>query len=160
VHFPAWLGDRQKTPLKIWVNVGKNHGEAGLNHRLFRAAGAALLALLILAGGAMYTIAVADEVPDAVTASPDVHKVIAENDSVRVVATTLKPGQRDMMHSHPAIGIYILSGCEKMRVHSADGTSHDWGAKSGTAGANVSVTSHSIENIGDTECRQIYFEPK
>ncbi len=93
-----------------------------MNHRLFRAAGAALVALLIVAGEAMPTTAVADEVPDAVTASPEVYKVIAENDSVRVVAATFKPGQRDMIHSHPAIGIYILSGCEKMRVHSADGT--------------------------------------
>ena len=131
-----------------------------MNHHNLRSAGPTLLALLIFAGGAMFTIAVADEIPDAVTASPDVHKVIAENDSMRVVAATLKPGQRDMMHSHPAIGIYILSGCERMRVHSGDGTSHDWGAKSGTAGANAAVTSHSIENVGDTECRQIYFEPK
>jgi predicted metal-dependent enzyme (double-stranded beta helix superfamily) len=115
---------------------------------------------MILAGGAMSTIAVADEAPDAVTVSPDVYKVIAENDSLRVVAATWKPGQRDVMHSHPAIGIYILSDCEKMRVHYADGTSKDWSAKSGTAGANAPVTSHAIENIGDTECRTIFFEPK
>ena len=131
-----------------------------MNHQYLRAARLAVVALLILAGGAMPTIAVADEAPDAVTASPDVYKVIAENDSLRMVAATWKPGQRDMMHSHPAIGIYILSDCQKMRVHYADGTSKDWSAKSGTAGANVSVTSHAIENIGDTECRLIFFEPK
>jgi predicted metal-dependent enzyme (double-stranded beta helix superfamily) len=108
----------------------------------------------------MSTIAVADEAADAVIASPEVYKVIAENDSLRVVAATWKPGQRDVMHSHPAIGIYILSDCEKMRVHYADGTSKDWSAKSGTAGANAPVTSHAIENIGDTECRTIFFEPK
>ncbi len=131
-----------------------------MKHRHFRAVGPTLVALIILAGGAMSTIAVADEAADAVTASPEVYKVIAENDSVRVVAATWKPGQRDVMHSHPAIGIYILSDCEKMRVHYADGTSKDWSAKSGTAGANAPVTSHAIENIGDTECRTIFFEPK
>ena len=131
-----------------------------MKHHHLRAVGPTLVALMILAGGAMSTIAVADEAPDAVTVSPDVYKVIAENDSLRVVAATWKPGQRDMMHSHPAIGIYILSDCEKMRVHYADGTSKDWSAKSGTAGANAPVTSHAIENIGDTECRTIFFEPK
>ena len=131
-----------------------------MNHQYLRAARLGVVALLILAGGTMSTIAVADEAPDAVTASPDVYEVIAENDSLRMVAATWKPGQRDMMHSHPAIGIYILSDCEKMLVHYADGTSEDWSAKSGTAGANVPVTSHALENIGDTECRIIYFEPK
>ena len=108
----------------------------------------------------MSTISVADEAADAVSASPEVYKVIAENDSVRVVAATWKPGQRDVMHSHPAIGIYILSDCEKMLVHYADGTSKDWSAKSGTAGTNAPVTSHAIENIGDKECKLIFFEPK
>ena len=131
-----------------------------MNHQYLRAAKLAVVALLILAGGAISTIAVADEAPDAVTASPDVYEVIAENDSLRMVAATWEPGQRDMMHSHPAIGIYILSDCEKMRVHYSDGTSKDWSAKNGTAGANAPVTSHAIENISDTECRLIFFEPK
>ena len=118
------------------------------------------VALLSLAGGGISTIALAGEFPDAVTASPDVYKVIAENDSLRVVAATWQPGQRDNMHSHPAIGVYILSDCENMRTHLADGSSRDWSVKSGNAGANNPVTSHSIENIGGTECRLIFFEPK
>ena len=131
-----------------------------MNHHNLRAAGLTLVVLLISGGAAMSTIAVAGEVLDAVKASPDVYKVIVENDSVHLVSATWKPGQRDMMYSHPAVVIYILSDCEKMRVHSADGTSHDWSAKSGDAGANAPVTSHAIENIGDTECRTIFFEPK
>jgi hypothetical protein len=154
------LDDPQETCLNIWSNVREFHGEAKLNHHDLRAARLTLVALLTFGGAVMSTIAVADEVPDAVTASPDVYKVIAENDSARLVSATHKPGRRDKMHSHPAIVIYILSDCEKMRVHSADGTSHDWSAKSGDAGANAPVTSHAIENIGDTECRTIFFEPK
>jgi len=154
------LDNRQETPLKIWTNLRRNHGEAKLNHQYLHAVRLAVVALLILAGGTMSTTAVADEAPDAVTVSPDVYKVIAENDSLRVVAATWKPGQRDMMHSHPAMGIYFLSDCEKMRIHSADGTSKDLSAKSGAAGANTPVTSHALENISDTECRLIFFEPK
>lgn len=77
-----------------------------------------------------------------------------------MVAATWKPGQRDMMNSHRAIGIYILSACEKMRVHYSDGISKDWSAKSGTAGANAPITSHVNENIAEKECRLIFFEPK
>ena len=131
-----------------------------MNHHILALLTLPLMALLTLAGGGTSTIAFADEFPDAVTASPDVYKVIAENDSLRVVAATWEPGQRDKMHSHPAIGVYILSDCENMRAHLADDSSRDWSAKSGNAGANDPVTSHSIENIGDTECRLIFFEPK
>lgn len=65
--------------MKIWITLRRNHGDAKLNHRYLRAAKLAVVALLILAGGAVSTIAVADEAPDAFTASPDVYKVIAEN---------------------------------------------------------------------------------
>ncbi len=129
-------------------------------HHNTRNAVLTVLVTLIFAGGALSAIASTDEVPDAVTASPEIYKVIAENDSLRIVAATWKPGQRDMMHSHPAIGIYILSDCDKMRAHHADGTSKDWGAKSGAAGANTAVAAHAIENVGDTECRLVFFEPK
>lgn len=119
-----------------------------------------LVTLLGLFIGATSTITLAGEVPDAVTASPDVYKVIAENDSLRVIAATWQPGQRDKVHSHPAIGVYILSDCKDMKTHLADGSSRGWSAKSGNAGANEPVTAHSIENVGDTECRLIFFEPK
>ena len=82
MHSPAWLHDQQETLLKIWVNLRRNRGEANLRHHYLRAVGLTLVALVILAGGAIHTIAVADEAPDAVTASPDVYKVIAENDSL------------------------------------------------------------------------------
>jgi hypothetical protein len=65
-----------------------------------------------------------------------------------------------MMHSHPAIGIYFLSDCQKMRTRYADWASKDWSANSGAAGAKAPVISHAIENNGDTECRLIFFEPK
>ena len=150
----------QGTPVKIRENFRHIHEEAKLNHHIFGAAGPALAALIAFGCGATSTIALAGELPDAVTASPGVYKVIAENESLRVIAATWEPGQRDMMHSHPAIGVYILSDCDNMRAHLADGTSRDWSAKSGNAGANNPVKSHAIENIGDTVCRLVFFEPK
>lgn len=126
----------------------------------FSAFGLSLVAMLATAGAVLPTMAFADGVPDAITASPDIYKVIAENDTLRVIEATWQPGQRDKMHSHPAIGFYVLSDCAAMRAHLADGTSRDWSAKPGKAGANDPVKSHAIENIGDTECKLVFVEPK
>lgn len=77
-----------------------------------------------------------------------------------MIVATWQPGQRDEMHSHPAIGVYALSDCEKMRAHLADGKSVEWSAKAGNADANKPVASHAIEIIGDTDCRLVFVEPK
>lgn len=113
-----------------------------------------------VAGLAMSASAFADEVPDAVTASPDIYKVVAENDALRVVVATWKPGQRDAMHSHPAIGVYALTECKNMRAHLADGRSVDWNVVPGNAAANMPVKAHAIENIGDAVCQLVFVETK
>lgn len=43
-----------------------------------------------------------------------------ENDRVRVLERTLRPGEREKEHSHPAYLIYVVRG-GKLRDHSADG---------------------------------------
>jgi hypothetical protein len=90
----------------------------------------------------------------------EIYKVVAENDSLRVIEATWKPGQRDAMHSHPAIGFYFLSACASMRAHLADGTTRDWSATPGRAGANNPVKLHAIENIGTTDCKLVFVEMK
>ena len=48
------------------------------------------------------TLSTAAEVaPRGSEASPDVYKVLAENDQWRVLEATWQPGQEDNMHSHP-----------------------------------------------------------
>src|SRR6185503_13166075 len=47
---------------------------------------------------------------DPVAVSPDMYKVILENDNVRVVQYTINPGQRDQNHTHPAKVSYVLTG--------------------------------------------------
>jgi hypothetical protein len=140
--------------------VRRQAKETSLKKHTRNAIGRASVVLFAVAGLATSTTVFSRELPDAVSASPEVYKIIAENDAVRVIAAAWEPGQRDAMHSHPAIGVYFLSECKNMRVHLADGRSIEWSAKSGQAGANNPVTSHAIENIGDTVCRIIFVEPK
>lgn len=102
----------------------------------------------------------AGELPDAVTASPDIYEVLAENESLRVIRATWMPGERDEFHSHPPIGLYSVSDCENMRVHFPDGSSKDWSTSVGDAGANNPVKAHAIENVGQTACRLVFVEYK
>ncbi|MBK5206666.1 MAG: hypothetical protein JJD98_15045 [Polaromonas sp.] len=50
--------------------------------------------------------AIAQTTPHSLVASPDIYKVIAENEQYRVIEVTWKAGQRDKMHSHPASAVY------------------------------------------------------
>lgn len=102
----------------------------------------------------------AQAVPRSFLASPDIYKVIAENEHYRVIAATWKPGQRDNWHSHgaPAAG-YNLTDCT-VRLHSPDGKFTDIKSRAGDARVGPQVPSHSLENTGSAECKLILFEPK
>lgn len=102
----------------------------------------------------------AQAAPRSFLASPDVYKVIAENEQYRVIAATWKPKQRDNWHSHgaPAAG-YNLTDCT-VRLHTPDGKFTDIKSKAGDARVGAQVPSHSLENMGNAECKLILFEPK
>ena len=74
-----------------------------------------------------------------------------ENSRVRVLEATLKPGDKEKTHSHPAYVIYVIAG-GKFRNHAADGTVSDGEFKTGDVIYREPVT-HWAENIGDTTIR-------
>jgi oxalate decarboxylase/phosphoglucose isomerase-like protein (cupin superfamily) len=103
--------------------------------------------------------AVADEVPLSFQASPEVYKVIAEDENMRVGIATWQPGQRDKNHSHPTAAFYTIKDCQA-RITSADGKVKEVNNKAGTARINKPVKSHTFENTGKTECQQLFVELK
>jgi beta-alanine degradation protein BauB len=112
----------------------------------------------VLAFGAIGT-ASAQAVPRSFVASPDIYKVIAQDDKTLVIAVTWKAGQRDQFHSHPANGVYRLTDCN-MRIHTPDGKTQDRASKAGDSAVQGAIASHSLENIGKSECKIVMFEPK
>ena len=74
-----------------------------------------------------------------------------ENDRVRVLEATLKPGDREQVHSHPAYVIYVIEG-GKVRTHGLDGTAVEAEFKTGDVIYRDPVT-HWAENIGKTTIR-------
>ena len=101
----------------------------------------------------------AGDVPLSFDANPDVYKVLAENDEMRVVLATWKPGHKDKSHSHPMAAVYTIKDCHA-RISTPDGIVREANNKAGTARVNPAVPSHTFENIGKTECQQVLVERK
>ena len=97
--------------------------------------------------------------PPGFVASPEVYKVIAENDRYRVVAVTFRPNQRDQFHSHPMAAIYYITDCS-VRAFTPDGASGSANITAGTVRIQDPVTAHSVENMGTSECKVLMFETK
>lgn len=117
---------------------------------------------LVAAGGmAMPFSASAQSAPLSYKASPDVYKLLAENDQFRVILATWKPGQRDVQHSHSPSVAYRLTDC-KSRLFGPDGkVTREGEAKAGTVALQPdAISSHSLENTGTTVCQTLLVERK
>ncbi len=82
-----------------------------------------------------------------------------ENPRVRVLEATIKPGDKENTHSHPAYVIYVIAG-GKFRNHAVDGTVTDGEFKTGDVIYRDAVTQHWAENTGDTTIRLVLVELK
>ncbi len=115
-------------------------------------AGVAVAALLALA-----TPRGAAAQDPAVVNARTIH-VKLENDRVRVLEATLRPGEKEQMHSHPASIVYVIAG-GKTRNHGADGKTTEAVLKAGDVLYREPIT-HWAENIGPTTIRLILVELK
>jgi quercetin dioxygenase-like cupin family protein len=87
---------------------------------------------------------------DPVAVSPERFAVLLDNPQVRVVEYTLRPGERDQWHTHPAKVSYVVSGGQ-LRIHLADGTSFLSEEAAGTAVWMDALPRHYAENVGKTD---------
>ena len=116
---------------------------------------AVLLAVVVLALGLGASAVMA---ADPVKVAPDIYKVILENDHVRVLSVTMKPGGKSPMHAHPANIVYTLND-SKVRFSTPDGKSVDVDLKAGNCIWNEAQT-HASENLGNTTVRALVIELK
>ena len=91
--------------------------------------------------------------------SPDVYKVLLDNEEVKVTEVTFKPGQGDEMHQHGVMSIYGITG-GKLQNTSPDGTVREMEVAEGFVGHRNTVTTHQMKNIGDTTVKVILVEHK
>jgi quercetin dioxygenase-like cupin family protein len=82
---------------------------------------------------------------------------LTEDKGMRVILATWQPGQRDQWHSHPVMAVYWLAGCDA-RIYLPDGTHTDVTLKTGQAGVQKVIESHSFENLSSSECKALMVE--
>jgi len=104
---------------------------------------------------------------DAMTAAPEHHSVLFENDRVRVLDTRLRPGDCTPVHAHewPA-ALYVLNWSDFVRCDPEDkllSDSRTSGAPAPAPGAAMwlaPLEPHYVRNVGVGDLRIIAVEVK
>jgi hypothetical protein len=110
--------------------------------------------------GLSCSVSMAQAAEPSYKGDPDTYKVILEDANYRVIEANHKKGVHDKEHSHPVSFVVInLTDC-KTRLYGPDGQTRDNVGKAGTVQINPAIPSHSAENIGDADCKQIFVEKK
>ncbi len=95
--------------------------------------------------------------PDPTISNPSLYRTIFENDRVRVLEYTDKPGDRTTPHRHPDSVMYTLSTFNRRLA--AEGKQVDVELETGSV-RWLNAQEHSGENIGTTETHVIFVELK
>ena len=103
---------------------------------------------------------------DALVAAPDHHRLLLENEHVRVLETLIPAGEATAVHTHRWPNVqYVVSGADFVRRDGDGKVTHDTRAGSGPPSASTVMWSdpippHSLENVGDDELCVIMVELK
>ncbi len=95
---------------------------------------------------------------DAVKVDPTHHKVVFENDQIRVVHWVISPGDKTGKHSHPANLNVFLTDYDA-RVTTGDGKGTEMHSKAGSTMWRAAGI-HVVENISQHPMEGIIVEPK
>ena len=96
---------------------------------------------------------------DPLEVAPGNHKVLLENERVRVIEFRSQPGDKIPMHSHPAYLVYDIEP-GSIKITKPDGRSR---TESGNEPGEVTwqeAGAHEIENVGKTETLALIVELK
>ena len=103
---------------------------------------------------------------DALLAAPEFHRLVFENDSVRVLDTRIGPGETVPLHTHrwPSV-LYALSASHFVRRDDegrvlTDTRVSDALLEPGAVAWTAAMPPHSLENVGDSEIRLLNIELK
>ena len=112
-----------------------------------------LFLLIVSCSGSKEKLLLPEEV------SPDVYKVLLDNEDVKVLEVTFEPGQSDNMHDHYPVTFYLLQG-GKAQVTLPDGTVNEGEFPTGFTGHNTEKVRHQVKNIGETTIKILLVERK
>jgi hypothetical protein len=99
---------------------------------------------------------------DALSAAPQHHTLLLENEQVRVLETVIAPGQCTEVHTHrwPSV-LHIITWGDFIRRDEAGKVLHESrGGVVPTVVWSPALPPHSLENVGSTEIRVVSVELK
>jgi hypothetical protein len=103
---------------------------------------------------------------DALIAAPGNHKLLFENEHMRVLDTSISPGATTPLHTHrfPA-SLYIISWADFIRYDAKgnvllDSRTLEKAPEPSTVLWSDPLPPHTLKNIGDKEIRVLNFEIK
>ena len=102
---------------------------------------------------------------DAISAAPENHEILLENDRVRVLHTTVAAGTSTPVHTHrwPSVE-YVQSATDFVRRDAEGNVVFDTRAHASLRAPQVLWSEpfppHSLQNVGDTSLRVIMIELK
>jgi quercetin dioxygenase-like cupin family protein len=114
--------------------------------------------LVALAAVAFVASVIPARAQDAIKADPKHYKVEFENDQVRVLRITYAPGEKSVIHEHPA-SVAVFMTDAHVRFTSADGKTEEANQKAGSTMMNT-ATKHVPENVGKAPFEVILVELK
>lgn len=94
---------------------------------------------------------------DPAVTNPELYKVIFENDRVRVLEYTDKPGDKTALHGHPDSVMFTLSSFRRRLT--MEGRQVEVELRPGEV-RWLDSQQHAGENIGDTDTHSIFIELK
>src|SRR5215475_6252670 len=102
---------------------------------------------------------------DALIAAPASHRVLLENDRVRVLEVVIEPGAREPEHTHQALSVMIVDEPARIRYYQGDALlfesqSPSWPASGVRVRCMEPEGPHSVENIDQRRYHAIRVELK
>lgn len=91
--------------------------------------------------------------------SPDIYKVLLDNEHVKVLEVTFAPGQSDSKHDHYPMTAYVIEG-GKAQITLPDGTVSERDIPTGATMHNSTITRHQVKNIGENTMKVLLVEQK
>ena len=97
---------------------------------------------------------------DATVAAPENHKILLENDEVRVLDVSIAPGSIERLHVHRYPAVIYLESSPHLIEHLQDGSVHDLGVRPKGARWLPVAQGHFLENVDTFPLHAIRVELK
>lgn len=92
---------------------------------------------------------------DAVIAAPNSHRILLENEKVRVLEIIIPPGQKEPMHTHRWPSVMMIDSSTRIRYYDESGKSSEYDEKATTGEPFVEWLGpeglHAVENLDQTK---------